>query len=1101
MYQRLLIANRGEIAVRIARAAAGLGIESVMVYSEDDAAAAHLRHAHSVVPLRGRGPRAYLDAAQLIEIARTQACDAVHPGYGFLSEHADFAAACVAAGLLFVGPEVATLQALGDKAAARALAQSCGVAIPRGLNHAATLDEISAFFSSLPPGTAMLIKALAGGGGRGMRVVHAREEIAAAYARCRDEAQAAFGDGAVYAEELLTGARHVEVQIVGDGRGGVSHLYERECTLQRRHQKLIELAPSPSLDGVLREALCAASVRLAQALRYRGLGTFEFLVRADETGGVAEAAAPRFVFIEANPRLQVEHTVTEEVLGLDLVAAQLRIAAGADLGALALQQHEIPAPRGHALQVRINAETLDAEGGVHAAAGQLQVFEVPTGPGIRVDTALRSGDSINPAFDSLLAKLIVHVRRGSYRDAVQAAARALAEFHIAGVAHSAAFARALLQEPAVLANRIDTAFVGAHLPGLLAAARVYTAQSAEAADATAELAESDDVSEWTIVAPMAGLVSALAADIDTVLAPGQPLLFIEAMKMEHPVPAPVPSVVRKILVAPGRIVAQGQVLAVLARVEQDAEAAVGAPPLDFDTVNAALAEVRARHALTLDEARPEATAKRHAQGSRTARENVADLLDPGSFIEYGALTFAAQRRQRSVEELMRSSPADGLVAGLGTVNAQHVGAEAARCAVMAYDYTVFAGTQGINNHRKMDRLLHLAEQRRLPVVLFAEGGGGRPSDTDGMGAAYLDTPTFSRLARLSAWVPTVAVVHGRCFAGNAALAGCCDVLIATADASIGMAGPAMIEGGGLGRVRAEDIGPVSMQAPNGVIDLVVDDEAAAVQAAQGYLSYFQGPRKQASAADPRELRHIVPELRKRAYDMRHLIRLLCDSDSVLELRAAFAPALITALVRVEGRSFGLIANDPGVLGGALDAAAGDKAARFMQLCDAYDLPMISLCDTPGFMVGPEAERAGTVRHVARMFVTAASLSVPFFTVVIRKAYGLGAQAMAAGSFHEPVFTIAWPTAEFGAMGPEGAVRLALAKDLSALDDADERRAVYERALAQVYRAGRAVNVASSLEIDAVIDPAETRQWLLRGVAAMPAPPLRHVRKRPFIDTW
>ncbi|WP_277345013.1 acyl-CoA carboxylase subunit beta, partial [Metapseudomonas otitidis] len=470
-------------------------------------------------------------------------------------------------------------------------------------------------------------------------------------------------------------------------------------------------------------------------------------------------------------------------------------------------------------------------------------------------------------------------------------------------------------------------------------------------------------------------------------------------------------------------------------------------------------------------------AKRRKTGQRTTRENLDDLLDAGSFIEYGALALAAQRRRRSLEELIEQSPADGLVAGIGTVNADAFGAEAARCMTIAYDYTVFAGTQGVMNHKKTDRMLGLAEQWRLPLVLFAEGGGGRPGDSDFVGVAGLDCHTFVAMARLSGQVPLVGVVSGRCFAGNAALLGCCDVIIATRNASIGMAGPAMIEGGGLGRYNAEEVGPTAVQAPNGVIDILVEDEAAAVATAKRYLSYFQGRLADWRCADQRALRHAIPENRLRVYDIRALIETLADADSVLELRRAFAPGLITAFIRIEGRTFGLIANNPAHLGGAIDAQAGDKAARFMQLCNAFGLPLLSLCDTPGFMVGPESEKQATVRHVSRMFVAAAALEVPVFTVVLRKGYGLGAQAMAAGSFHSPLFTVAWPSGEFGAMGLEGAVRLGYAKELAAVEDAGERERLFRRMVDKAYQNGTAINMASFLEIDAVIDPEQTRAWL------------------------
>ena len=516
-----------------------------------------------------------------------------------------------------------------------------------------------------------------------------------------------------------------------------------------------------------------------------------------------------------------------------------------------------------------------------------------------------------------------------------------------------------------------------------------------------------------------------------------------------------------------------------------------------ETVRPELAELRERVTLTRDEGRPEAVAKRRKTGQRTARENIADLVDEGSFTEYGALALAAQRHSRSIDDLNRVSPADGIVCGVGTVNRDAFGEETARTLVLAYDYTVFAGTQGIVGHRKLDRMLALAEKWRLPIVLFAEGGGGRPNDTDVLTVAALDTPTFLAFGALSGLVPRVGIVSGRCFAGNAALLGCCDVIIATDDSSIGMGGPAMIEGGGLGKCDPDEVGPPDVQTKNGVIDVRVRDEAEAVAVAKKYLAYFQGPLATHTAADQTSLRAALPESRRRAYKIRPIIETLADTDSVLELRRDFGRSIVTALVRIEGQALGLIANDTFYLGGAIDADAADKAARFFQLCDAFGLPIVSLCDTPGFMVGPKAETTGLVRHVSRLFANAGKLSVPFFTVVLRKGYGLGAQAMSGGHFHAPFFTIAWPTGEFGGMNLEGAVRLGMRRQLEAIEDPAAREQMLEGMIAIAYERGKALNIASLLELDAVIDPAETRAWIVRGLRSVP----KRAPERRFIDTW
>ncbi len=519
---------------------------------------------------------------------------------------------------------------------------------------------------------------------------------------------------------------------------------------------------------------------------------------------------------------------------------------------------------------------------------------------------------------------------------------------------------------------------------------------------------------------------------------------------------------------------------------------------DEGPVRPELAELRARVAATLDEARPAAVAKRRRSGQRTARENIADLVDAGSFIEYGGLAIAAQRGRMSVDQLVAASPADGLVTGVGTINAAEFGGERARALILAYDYTVFAGTQGGMSHKKLDRVLGLAAEQRLSVVLFAEGGGGRPNDTDMPWVAGLDTPSFGRFAALSGLAPRVGIASGRCFAGNAALLGLCDVVIATDNSSIGMGGPAMIEGGGLGTFTPEEVGPIDMQTRSGVVDVRAAGEPEAIDSARRYLGYFQGPLASWSSADQRALRTMVPAERRRAYKVRPIIETIADTGSVLELRRDFGLSAVTALVRIEGRPFGVVANSSQHLGGAIDSDASDKIARFLSLCDAFGLPILSLCDTPGFMVGPKAEATGLVRHASRLFVAGASLRVPLFAVVLRRGYGLGAQAMTGGHFHAPAFTVSWPTGEFGAMGIEGAVRLALRKELEALPDDTAREQLVQQAVAYQSERGKAISMASFLEIDAVIDPADTRAWILRALPSIPPAP---IRERRFIDTW
>jgi acetyl-CoA carboxylase carboxyltransferase component len=604
----------------------------------------------------------------------------------------------------------------------------------------------------------------------------------------------------------------------------------------------------------------------------------------------------------------------------------------------------------------------------------------------------------------------------------------------------------------------------------------------------------------TVSSPLTGVVVAVKVAVGDEVAEAATVVVVEAMKMEHLVLAGSAGIVRDIRVAPGDAVSPGQPVLVLEPAVISAPGAPSGATPDLDDVRPDLAELLERRHLLTDAARPAPIERRHSGGRRTARELVDDLCDVGSFEEYGGFAVAAQAARRSPLDLMTNTPADGLVAGIGRVNGDLFGGERARCAVLSYDYTVLAGTQGQRNHQKKDRLLELVERLRLPVVLFAEGGGGRPGDSDFPVISGLDTRAFALYGRLSGLVPLVGVVQGRCFAGNAALLGCSDVIIATADANIGMGGPAMIEGGGLGVFAPDDIGPVEVQAPNGVIDLVAADDREAVSFAKRYLAYFQGPLGTWDCADQRELRHLVPEARTRVYDVRGVIETMADTTTVLELRQQFGIGIVTALARIEGRPIGIIANNPAHLGGAIDTPAADKAARFMQLCDAFDVPILFLCDTPGFMVGPEAERSAQVRHFSRMFVNGASLTVPFFTIVLRKGYGLGAQAMAGGSFRSPVFTVSWPSGEFGGMGLEGAVRLSMRRELEAVEDEGEREELYRSLVARAYERGKALSMATNLEIDDVIDPAESRRRLVNALAAVPAG-IRPGKKRPCIDTW
>ncbi len=1094
--QRLLIANRSEIAVRIARTAREMGISTVGIFSAEDVELAAGYGNDDRVALDGAGAAAYLDIEQIVEIATQQGCDALHPGYGFLSESAALAQACAKAGVIFVGPSVATLELFGDKAAARALATELNVPIVPGIPAPASIADVKAFLAKQPDSGAIMLKSVAGGGGRGIRTVRRPDELAEAFARCQSEAKRSFGSDVLYAEVLVEQARHIEVQIIADDVGAIGHLWERDCTLQRRHQKLIEIAPAPGLDPALRSKLIESARSMAASARYHGIGTFEFLVSEDGS----------YFFIEANPRLQVEHTVTEEITGVDLVEVQLRIAQGRTLEELGLA--EAPQTRGHAIQLRVLAETLDAAGGVRPDDTRIESFESSSGPGIRVDTAMHAGLSPQPAFDSLLAKLVVSSPDADYERVVRRARRAVSEFRIAGPRTNLDFLAALIERPEFVNARFSTGFIAEHMDALVAEANARRdarrADSHDEIPATAALQTSDSrrtlpAGMLAVLAPLLGTVIEVCVKTGESVSIGQPICILESMKMEYVVVAEAAGVIEQLFAAVGDVVREAEILAGILGSGETLEHAVETQSHDIDVIRTDLAESRARHALLLDQNRPDATARRRDRGQRTARENLDSLCDADSFIEYGALAVAAMRKVRPLAELQTKTPADAIITGFGTVNAELFGAEKARCAILVVDATVLAGTQGYYHHRKIDRLLELAQSHDTPIVFFPEGGGGRPNDTDtgDLVVAGLNVTSFHAYARLSGKVPRISIVSGFCFAGSAAFAGCSDVIIATRNANLGMGGPAMIEGGGLGVYEAREIGPVALLEGAGVVDVLVEDEVEAVATAKRYLSYFQGSIDDWHCRDQRRLRQLIPENRRRVYDIREVIETLCDENSVLELRRAYGVGMITALVRVEGQPLGLIANDPMHLGGAIDDVGAEKAARFLQLCDAFGIPVLSLCDTPGFMVGPEIELRGQVRKVSRLFVAGASLSVPLFTVILRKGYGLGAQAMAGGSFLAPFFTVAWPTGEIGGMGLEGAVRLGFKKQLDAISDEAEREKFFERAVARMYEKGKALNAASQLEFDAVIDPAETRAHIVRGLNA--AGPIRR-GTRGFVDT-
>lgn len=673
--------------------------------------------------------------------------------------------------------------------------------------------------------------------------------------------------------------------------------------------------------------------------------------------------------------------MTEAVTGVDLVQTQIRLADGATLAELRLDDPSAHTPRGYAVQARVNMETIGANGSVRPSGGVIEAYDAPGGPGVRVDGFGYIGYETSAAFDSLLAKVVCQGQ--DFATAARRTCHALDEFRIGGLTTNIAFLANILAHPDFIAGRTHTRWVDEKAgdlappptteevkpaPAPAAAKDGYAGARVVSRDPLALFAHGAEVKAKPapdapphgaigLTAPIQGTIVSIDVAVGDGVTRGRPVAVIEAMKMEHVVTAEQSGVVREITMAVGDVVRAGWPIVVLDDADIDeGDIDFGAEAVDPDHIRADLQEVIDRRAWTLDKNRPEAVARRHARGFRMIRESVDQLLDPGSFKEYWPLVVASRHQRADMETLRRTTPADGVVAGTGSINGDLFDDERSRAMVVAYDYTVLAGTQGRINHYKQDRMFELAKRFQLPVVVFSEGGGGRPGDDDHGPWIAFDTDTFTQFSRLSGLVPLVGVNNGRCFAGNTALLACCDVIIATEASTIGMGGPAMIEGGGLGVYTPEEVGPMSFQVPNGVVDILVKDEEAAVETAKKYLSYFQGPVAAWEAADQRPLRHVVPENRVRLYDMREVLRTIADKGTVLEIREKFGPGIITAFIRVEGRPLGVIANNPHHLAGALDSAGADKGARFLQLCDAFDIPVLSLIDCPGIMVGPEHEK-------------------------------------------------------------------------------------------------------------------------------------------------
>ncbi len=1106
MFTRVLIANRGEIAIRIARAAQGLGVEAVAVYAAADAAGLHVRTADQARELPGAAKdpvAAYLDIKALIAAAKATGCDCVHPGYGFLAESAAFAAACAKAGLAFIGPSPETLALFGDKTRARELAASIGVPTVPGSNGAlADADAVAKVAEQL--GYPVMLKAAAGGGGRGMRAVEDAGELAAAFARCASEAKAAFGDGSVFLEKLIARPRHIEVQVLADSHGGVTHLYERDCSIQLRHQKVVEIAPAPNLKPALRQRILDDALALAKASNYQNAGTVEFLV--DPESG-------QHYFIECNPRIQVEHTVTEAVTGVDLVEAQFRIAAGETLAALGLSQP--PATRGYAVQARVAA----------TGAGTITAYKEPSGPGVRVDACGYVGLSPPPQFDPMFAKVIASSNSsGALASALDRTLRALDEFQIAGLPTNLAQLREVLANDDVRAGDARTTLLAEH-PELGAAPAAkpspvlalldeHAAGRREPAFAQFSLASLPVAhGEEGIEAPMAGAVIEVSVAAGAVVEAGDVLMVVSAMKMETAVTAPCAGVINAI--EPGEVgaaVQAGQVVATIVPCAND-----GGPrePRTYgeDSWAPMMAEVAAlqdiAHARFAPGSKDPGVVRQRDRGKLTCRERIDMLLDPGSFREVGSLAgFASYDEDGAVADFTPANHVGGWgkVAGRATV-------------VCADDFTSRGGHSDGAIGAKSGYLDRLSLSMRCPSVRLLDGssGGGsvasmvptqsrsgesaakessgaitagRPRVTGGGGSFLPGHLGSSMFAEQLASVPVVNVLLGSVVGIGAAKAVLGHFSVMVRDiAQLFVAGPPVVAHAMGYDISKEDLGDWRIHCRNGAVDNLAETEEEAIAQTKAFLSYlpasvFEPPPVLApDASDPadrrdEELFTIVPRKRTTTFDMRRAIRLMADKGSFFEIGPLWGTDQITGLVRMNGYPMGVLASDSRhVNGGALTADGCDKLTRMLDVCDLFHLPVLNLCDNPGFAVGLEHERTATIRKGGEWMIASAQATTPIFTVIMRRSFGVAGNNYATprSGVHARVV---WPAADVGGIPPEGGIEAAYKRQLAEAADPAALRAEIN---ARIESARGPIGPLNRFQMEEMVDPRDTRRLVCEWV--------------------